>query len=69
MVLIQGIEENMGFACFFGRAEGKAICSLSVCRCLKIKMKGNLFLIQHVVKTGICNFVIDCLITNPYDIH
>jgi len=45
MFLIQEIEEDIWFLHgLFGGAEGKIIYRLSVCRCLKIMMKGNLFL-------------------------
>lgn len=64
MVLIQ---KTLSFHGLFEGAEWKFIYTLSVCRCLKTMMKGNLFLKQHAVKTGICNLIRDYLITKPYD--
>lgn len=69
MVLTQKIEENIRFLHgLFGGAKANVIYRLPVWGCLKIMMKGNLFL-KHVVKTRICNFIINCLITIPYNKH
>lgn len=69
MILTQKIEENTSFLRgLFGGPKGKVTYRVPACGCLKIMMKGNLFL-KHVVKTHICNFIIHCLITVPYNKH